>query len=218
MITNIDISKRNSFFIIVFGCLIYNLFKYQNYILITLSIIVAFAYLYSKNIKTPQTKRIIIEKNDIKRLIEEFTNMKYVNPSENFILLNEKPKVFKYIYIKPIFFDKIYELRFIRKYSKESILQIIVILEKFLKIFYNILSERYPIEGNIDYMKDLHYEMKNLRLVIHKHIPTYSKRIHRFGKKSLRNVVDKNFEEILKLMKDKIDIVISLINEKKINL
>lgn len=216
MITNIDISKRNSFFIIVFGCLIYNLFKYQNYTLITLSIIVAFAYLYSKNIKTQTKKKI--EKKDIKKLIEEFTDIKYVNPSENFILLNEKPKVFKYIYIKPIFFDKIYELRFIRKYSKESILQIIVILEKFLKIFYNILSERYPIEGNIDYMKDLHYEMKNLRLVIHKHIPTYSKRIHRFGKKSLRNVVDKNFEEILKLMKDKIDIVISLINEKKINL
>lgn len=216
MILNIDFSKKNVFFIIVFGCLIYNLFKYQNYILITLSILVFFAYLYSKNIKTQTKKKI--EKKDIKKLIEEFTDIKYVNPSENFVLLDEKPKIFKYIYIKPIFFDKIHELRFIRKYSAESILQIVVILEKFLKIFYNILSERYPIEGNIDYMKDLHYEMKNLRLVIHKHIPSYSKRIHRFGKKSLRNVVDENFEEILKLMKDKIDIVISLINEKKINL
>ena len=216
MILNIDFSKKNVFFIIVFGCLIYNLFKYQNYILITLSILVFFSYLYSKNIKTQTKKKI--EKKDIKKLIEEFTDIKYVNPSENFVLLDEKPKIFKYIYIKPIFFDKIHELRFIRKYSAESILQIVVILEKFLKIFYNILSERYPIEGNIDYMKDLHYEMKNLRLVIHKHIPSYSKRIHRFGKKSLRNVVDENFEEILKLMKDKIDIVISLINEKKINL
>ena len=216
MILNIDFSKKNVFFIIVFGCLIYNLFKYQNYILITLSILVFFSYVYSKNIKT-QTKNKI-EKTYIKKLIEEFTDIKYVNPSENFVLLDEKPKIFKYIYIKPIFFDKIHELRFIRKYSAESILQIVVILEKFLKIFYNILSERYPIEGNIDYMKDLHYEMKNLRLVIHKHIPSYSKRIHRFGKKSLRNVVDENFEEILKLMKDKIDIVISLINEKKINL
>lgn len=216
MILNIDFSKKNVFFIVVFGCLIYNLFKYQNYILITLSILVFFAYLYSKNIKTQTKKKI--EKKDIKKLIEEFTDIKYVNPSENFVLLDEKPKIFKYIYIKPIFFDKINELRFIRKYSAESILQIVVILEKFLKIFYNILSERYPIEGNIDYMKDLHYEMKNLRLVIHKHIPSYSKRIHRFGKKSLRNVVDENFEEILKLMKDKIDIVISLINEKKINL
>lgn len=216
MILNIDFSKKNVFFIIVFGCLIYNLFKYQNYILITLSILVFFSYVYSKNIKTQTKKKI--EKTDIKKLIEEFTDIKYVNPSENFVLLDEKPKIFKYIYIKPIFFDKIHELRFIRKYSAESILQIVVILEKFLKIFYNILSERYPIEGNIDYMKDLHYEMKNLRLVIHKHIPSYSKRIHRFGKKSLRNVVDENFEEILKLMKDKIDIVISLINEKKINL
>tara|TARA_Y100000389_G_scaffold186685_1_gene207311 strand:+ start:6998 stop:7648 length:651 start_codon:yes stop_codon:yes gene_type:complete len=216
MILNIDFSKKNVFFIVVFGCLIYNLLKYQNYILITLSILVFFAYLYSQNIKTQTKKKI--EKKDIKKLIEEFTDVKYVNPSQNFVLLDEKPKVFKYIYIKPIFFDKIHELRFIRKYSAESILQIVVILEKFLKIFYNILSERYPIEGNIDYMKDLHYEMKNLRLVIHKHIPSYSKRIHRFGKKSLRNVVDENFEEILKLMKDKIDIVISLINEKKINL
>jgi hypothetical protein len=217
MILNINFSNKNIFFAIVFGCMIYNLFKYQNYILITLSIIIYFVYLYSQNIKTPQTKKKI-EKQDIKKLIEEFSNTNYVNPSENFVLLDEKPKVFKYIYIKPLFFNKIHELRFIRKYSAESILQIIVILEKFLKIFYNILSERYPIEGNIDYMKDLYNEMKILQIVIHKHIPTYSKRIHRFGKKSLRNVVDENFKEILKLMKVKIDIVISLINEKKINL
>jgi hypothetical protein len=67
-------------------------------------------------------------------------------------------------------------------------------------------------------MKDLHNEMKKLQKVVHKHIPTYSKRIYRFGKKSLRNVVDENFQDILDMMKVKIDIVISLINEKKINL
>lgn len=216
MILDIDFSNKNIFFAIVFGCMIYNFFKYQNYILITLSIIICFAYLYSHNIEI-QTKKTI-KKTDIKKLIEEFTNINYVNPSENFVLLDEKPKKFKYIFIKPILFNKIYELRFLRKYSKESILQIIVILEKFLKIFYNILSNRYAIEGNIDYMKDLHNEMKKLQIVIHKHIPTYSKRIHRFGKTSLRTVVDENFKEILKLMKDKIDIVMSLINEKKINL
>lgn len=216
MILNIEFTNKNIFFAIVFGCMIYNLFKYQNYILITLSIIAYLAYIYLQTNKTQ--KKETIKKTDFKKLIEEFNEIPYVNPSENFVLLDEKPKIFKYIFIKPVFFDKIYELRFIRKYSKESILQIIVILEKFLKIFYNILSERYPIEGNIDYMKDLHQEMKNVKLVLHKHIPTYSKRIHRFGKRSLRNVVDENFEEILKLMKDKIDIVLSLINEKKINL
>lgn len=216
MIINIDFMKENVFFTIVFGCMMYNLLKYQNYILITICILVYIGYIYSQNIKGSKNKQI--DRQQIKKFIEEFKTISYVNPSENFVLLDEKPKLYKYFFIKPIFFDNIYKLRFIRKYSEVSILQMIVILEKFLKIFYNILSKRYSIEGNIDHMKDLHTEMKKLQKVIHKHIPTYSKRIYRFGKKSLRNVVDENFQDILELMKVKIDIVISLINEKKINL
>ena len=216
MIINLDFMKENVFFTIVFGCMMFNLLKYQNYILITICIMTYVGYIYKQNIKG--TKKNRVDKKKMYKLIEEFNTILYVNPSENLILLEEKPKLYKYLFIKPIFFENIYELRFIRKYSEVSILQIIVILEKFLKIFYNILSKRYTIEGNLDHMKDLHNEIKKLKIVIHKHIPTHSKRIYRFGKKSLRNVVDENFEDILKLMKYKIDIVISLINEKKINL
>lgn len=216
MIINIDFMKENVFFTIVLGCMMYNLLKYQNYILITICTLVYLGYIYSQNIK--RSKKNGNDRRKIKELIEDFKTISYVNPSENLILLDEKPKLYKYLFIKPIFFDKIYELRFIRKYSEVTILQIIVILEKFLKIFYNILSKRYSIEGNIDHMKDLHNEMKKLQKVVHKHIPTHSKRIYRFGKKSLRNVVDENFQDILDMMKVKIDIVISLINEKKINL
>ena len=209
-----EINKNQFFFVICLGCIIFNIIIYKNYnfTIICLAIYV----LYKHNCRLSKKKNTMNGK-DLSYLMDKYEREHYVNPSDN-ILLNTVPRKFKYIFIKPTFLQPIHELRFIKQYSNEIIPQMIVILERFLKIFYNILSERYSKKYNLDHMKDLHREMQKIQSVAKMNVPRYSTNIHRFGNVPLYEVIDKNFSTIAQNMKKKIDIVLSLVNEKKLNL
>lgn len=213
---SIQLSEQQMFFVFFFMCLLYNLIIHKNLVLLTLCVVVFFFGLRNQNLLTSSNNKRISKKT-VLNLIERFENNHYTNPTNN-VLLNTLPKSFRYLFVKPVFLQPLYELRFIRQYGNESFIQIFVILERFLKIFYNILSKRYDVKYNIDHLKDLHGDMKVVKNNIMISIPKYSSNIHRFGDTSLISVVDKNFDIILLQMRKKIDIILSLINEKNLHL
>lgn len=151
------------------------------------------------------------KKTRIKQIIENFTNHNFNFDSYS---LYRFPKKFKYIYIKSDFIDNLINIRFVNIYNKEAYMKIFIILEKFLKTFYNIITNRYDKLTNLDTMKDLHQELKKIQAELNLSTPSFSNRIKRFGKKSLHHVINDNIINIQNQMMQKINLVQALIEGK----
>ena len=179
---------------------------HKNYFLFFLLISLFFSFQYTRP-KYDQSEK----KTKIKNIIENFDNTIFNFDSYD---LYRFPKRFKYIYIKPDFYDDLINMRFISTYNKEAFMKMFIIIEKFLKTFYNIITNRYHKLSKLHTMKDLHQEFKKIHRELELSTPFYSKTIKRFGSKNLHHVINDNMLSIEKLMLNKIHIIQALIDGK----
>ena len=131
-------------------------------------------------IRNPSNTDKVKHHNEVKQYIEDIeqTVISHTTPQ---MLLETVYKVHKPL--KSLRFIKnnkeatllVYYLRFLMIYDKEGYLDIIVYLEWFLKVHFNIMIEKYDVETNFVILKDIRREILNALQASWYNIPNVSK-------------------------------------------
>jgi len=149
----------------------------------------------------------------VKKIIEGFDTDSIAS---NLYDIYKLPKKFKYIFIKADILSNLIELFFVQKFNNELYIKMYVLLEKFLRLFYNSIINRYDGKMSLDRMQQLYEEFKEFRDELKMNVPITSKNIKRFGDKTLHNIIDKNMNDISKFMLKKIRLLKRSLNDGKI--
>lgn len=110
---------------------------------------------------------------------KELDNIDTVNDlildSNDIYPIYKKPKKFLFIkkddYLKKI----IYDLRFIKKYDRGDYIKLIILIENFLKIYYNLIIDRYDIDY-VDVLLDVRKEILNVMYNFKVDAPQYNRK------------------------------------------
>ena len=191
--------------------LVYNLLKFQNYLFIFMITLVLTVVFYVKNPKIFKTFTKREEKRMVNEIIESFELKSLTTDMYDIYKL---PKKFKYIFIKSDILKNLINLKFSYKFNKEVYTKIYIILERFLKIFYNGITDRLDKVQILETMKQLHNDMQRYAEELKMNVPLVSKNIQRFGNKTLHQVIDENMKSIDKFMTNKIVIMKALVDKK----
>ena len=204
-----DLFQNKFLVILLVLCMLYNLYTYQNYILITILLLSIWLLFYNNS---DVLDKVSNEKKRVKQIIEGFA---IDNIMSNVYTVDKMPKIFKYIFIKSTILQNLINLRFVQKFNEETYIKIFILLEMFLKLFYKSIIGYKDKQTTLDSMIQMHLEMKQYKDELKLNVPLVSKHIKRFGKKTLHEVIHQNMNRIEVFMSNKIKILkTSLIDQK----
>ena len=194
--------------VIVVFSLSYSLFMYKNYlfVFVVAMLLTVFAY-QNPDVLSKHQK----QKREISKIIESFDLEEF---GTNLYDIYKRPKSFKYMFVKPDILENLLTLNFTRKFNKELYTKTFVVLEKFLKMYYNAITDRIDKKMALDTITDLHKEFKSYRDEMKMNVPIMAKHIKRFKDQTLHHVIDENYLKIDKFMKKKIQILRASIEDK----
>jgi hypothetical protein len=206
---NSIVSFKTVFYISILFALIYNIMYYKNTTLIFIIIVISVFYFYSMKVQAKHNLEKQLQHSNINKIIEnfeiDFENMKYI-PSEIYEVF-KKPKKFKYLQLNKIFNINLLELQFLEKLDKYAYFEIFVVVEYFLKFYYQALM-------NIN-KNDIQAKLENMILLRKKVVILFDEikiMISRSRKNFiLENKVEKIIKKILQSMKTKISVIKKLI-------
>lgn len=176
-ITNLRNSQIVLYFIGVFIVLyLYIINKSDNasnFFIITMIVI---SFLINNHSKTDKIKK----QNEVNKYIEDIeqTVVTHSTPqmiSETVFRIHKPLKSLRFIKNNKEAIQLIYYLRFLMIYDREGYLDIIVYLEYFLKIHFNVMIDKYDIETNFVILKDIRREILNALQATSYNIPNISK-------------------------------------------
>ena len=156
------------FFIII--AFIYNIIVHQSKIVV-LSMFIILFYLFNlydiqNKIKNKDFKNkddLIIEysKDFIDTKLDKFKNKDFFIDSLNIYPIYKNPKKFLFLKEDQYLQKIIYNMRFIETYDKGDYFKLIILIEHFLKTYYNIIIDRYDSD-QIDILLDTRKEILNI--------------------------------------------------------
>jgi len=145
----------NYYFAILILALIYFIISNKNpSILISIIIIIIIGSFYYTRINTHHNEIKNKFENKIKTITDDIKDRTYVNNDKNFIL-NIFPSKLKYIRNDPYLLDLILNIRFIKVFDKTRYTNIVIYIEKFIKVYIYMLSNRYDINIHFQTFIDL---------------------------------------------------------------
>lgn len=184
------------FIIIAFA---YNIVVYRSnlVIIVMFVIILYFMYLYDfqnrfTNKDFKNIDEIITDHSQefINKELELIQEDEYYIDSNDIYPIYKKPKKFLFLK-KDKYLEKIlYDLRFIQKYDKGDYLKLIILIENFLKTYYNLIIDRYDIDY-IDILLDIRKEILNIMYNFKVDAPQYDKK-----NRYVHNVIQDNIVKI----------------------
>jgi hypothetical protein len=182
--------------------ILFNLFFYRNYVFVFFCTLVILVYLYDTMFKT---KTMYSKKNKLELLLKQI-RLEELSSDKHVAL--RVPRRFRYLLVTDELSSPIVKLKFLNRYYEESFVRIVVLLEKFLKRYYRIITKRSDLI-QIENMKDLYEEILSTEEEIYLNVPEYERHSK---KKNLHRTVHEEFRHIQKNLKQKLRLVLSLRN------
>lgn len=105
-------------------------------------------------------------------------------------------------------------LRFTRRFEVGFHEEIRAITERFMRIYYNVLVNRFDARTNLDILRDLYEEMGALHERVPLVIPQFSNKFYRYGSESLHDVAYAHLRPLLRIMRGKIKRVVGRVRKK----
>ena len=187
---------------------IFHIAYYNKLNIISIFLIMYLLYVFQHKV-IMQKKAVNDKQQNIKQKIQRIIKSFYITQVESSNMDVKIPTRYKYLFIKPDLLPILYRLRFVRNFTEESYMIMFVILERFYKVYYNIIIERYDIENNIGRLKAFYENMKELKDHMLFSVPKKSKNIRGFVS-PLDIVIKENIDMILSNMKSKLNLLLSL--------
>ena len=190
------------FFLIIFNIVFYRKLNIVH-ILLALYLAVSFRTYYSGP-REDRVKKVSIRKK-ILSIISKF-KLDSVNSS---MMRLTVPKTFRYMFVKSDLLGELIQIHFIKRFSEEIYIRLFILIELFLRLYYNVIIDKYAVSDGLDQMKIYYEEIEELKGEIKMNIPIKSKHIRGFST-TLHNVSDTTVDIILQNLKKKINIIDSL--------
>lgn len=164
-ITNLRNKQIISYFIIIFIVLYLYIFNNQennnasNFFILSIIVI---GFLINNHSKTDNIKK----QNELNQYIKDIEETVITHSTPQMVLetvykLHKPLKSLRFIKNNKEAIQLIYYLRFLMIYDREGYLDLIVYLEYFLKLHFNIMIEKYDVETNFVILKDIRREILN---------------------------------------------------------
>jgi hypothetical protein len=181
--------------------IVFNLYTYRNYLFVSICVGLILVFVYSTFFKH---KTKYAQEKNLKHILKGI-KLKQLS-GDNHVTL-KVPKKFPYLLITDTLNESLFNLRFLNRYYEESFVRIVVLLESFLKIYYNIITYKYD-PSRLENMKDLYESFLIVTDEIYMNIPKYK----RNSKKDYHVIVNRETRRIKKIMMQKIKVILSLRN------
>ena len=178
-------NSQYSLILFIIIAFLYNIIVYRSNLNVFIMLII---FLYFLNLYDFQDRIGNKEFNNKDDVILEYTEnfidkeLDNIDTANDLILdsndiypIYKKPKKFLFIkkddYLKKI----IYDLRFIKKYDRGDYIKLIILIENFLKIYYNLIIDRYDIDY-VDVLLDVRKEILNVMYNFKVDAPQYNRK------------------------------------------
>lgn len=178
-------NSQYSLILFIIIAFLYNIIVYRSNLNVFIMLII---FLYFLNLYDFQDRIGNKDFNNKDDVILEYTEnfidkeLDKIDTVNDFILdsndiypIYKRPKKFLFIkkddYLKKI----IYDLRFIKKYDRGDYIKLIILIENFLKIYYNLIIDRYDIDY-VDVLLDVRKEILNVMYNFKVDAPQYNRK------------------------------------------
>jgi hypothetical protein len=197
-----DILKKYSYFLIILALIYYILSKNNSSILLTIIIIIiAFYYINSyikdndEQFKADGIKKIEKIRNEMKDIVELTTDNFYIkknNKNVKFLIKNKE------------FMDILFNIRFIKKFDKTRYSNMIINMDKIMKIYIYILADRYDTNTYLPIFTDIKNNVIEIFYSLIFVVPNQFKHIYGFDPQT---EIDKSLTDFRNKIKDMLTVI-----------
>lgn len=199
--------------LILLALIFYIISKFSPTILLSIMIIIYFYVYIDNNIKRNIENNNNIEAIKEKTLKSEVDDVKEIN-TDNFVIYKDNKSInnVKHLIKNKEFVNILYNIRFIKKFDKTRYTNLIIYMNKLMKIYIYILTDRYDINVYLPIFNDIRNDILEYFYSLIFVIPDKFKHIYGFSPQS---EIDKSLNEFREKVKD---MLIILTNYGKIGM
>jgi hypothetical protein len=197
-----DILNRYSYIIIILAIIYYILSKNKSSILLSIIIIIIAFYYVNNYIKENDIKykTDIVKKEET--IIEEVKDI--VELSTDNFYINKNNKNVKYLIKNKEFMNILFNIRFIKKFDKTRYSNMIIYMDKLMKIYIYILADRYDINTYLPIFTDIKNSIIEIFYSLIFVVPNKFKHIYGFDPQI---EIDKSLIEFRTKIKDMLTVI-----------
>jgi len=189
-------------YIIILAIIYYMLNKNKSSILLSIIIIIIVFYYINNNIKENDVKNTKIRnikeetiKNEVKDIVEINSNNFYINKND---------KNAKFLIKNTEFMDILFNIRFIKRFDKTRYSNMIINMDKLMKIYIYILADRYDINVHLPLFNDIKNNIIEIFYSLIFVVPNKFKHIYGFDPQV---EIDNSLDKFRKKVKDMITVI-----------
>ena len=197
-----DILNRYSYIIIILAIIYYILSKNKSSILLSIIIIIIAFYYVNNYIKETDTKYKTDTIKKEEKIIKEVKDI--VELSTDNFYINKNNKNAKYLIKNKEFMDILFNIRFIKKFDKTRYSNIIIYMDKLMKIYIYILADRYDINIYLPIYTDIKNSIIEIIYSLIFVVPNKFKHIYGFDPQV---EIDKSLSEFRIKIKDMLTVM-----------
>ena len=197
-----DILKKYSYILIILAVIYYILSKNKSSILLTIIIIIIAFYYIDSYIKDNDTqfkadgiKKVEKIQNEMKDIVELTTDNFYIkknNKNVKFLIKNKE------------FMDILFNIRFIKKFDKTRYSNMIINMDKIMKIYIYILADRYDTNTYLPIFTDIKNNVIEIFYSLIFVVPNQFKHIYGFDPQT---EIDKSLTDFRNKIKDMLTVI-----------
>ena len=196
------LSDQYYYIVILFAMLFYILSKRESPILLTIIILFAVFYYYNTyrkdneaQLKAENSRKEDKIRDEVKDVVELATDNFYIHKNN---------KEIKYLLKNKEFMDILFNIRFIKRFDKTRFSNMIVNMDKLMKIYVYILADRYDTNTYLPIFNDIKNNIYEIFYSLIFVVPNQFKHIYGFDPQT---EIDKSLSDFRKKIKDMLTVI-----------
>lgn len=197
-----DILNRYSYIIIILAIFYYILSKNKSSILLSIILIIIAFYYINNYIKENDSKYTADTINKEKKILNEVKDIVELSTDNFYISKNNKDV--KFLIKNKEFMDILFNIRFIKKFDKTRYSNMIINMDKVMKIYMYILADRYDINTYLPIFTDIKNNILEIFYSLIFVVPNKFKHLYGFDPQV---EIDKSLSDFRTKIKDMITVI-----------
>ena len=197
-----DILNRYSYIIIILAIFYYILSKNKSSILLSIILIIIAFYYINNYIKENDSKYATDTKKKEEKILNEVKDIVELSTDNFYISKNNKDV--KFLIKNKEFMDILFNIRFIKKFDKTRYSNMIINMDKIMKIYMYMLADRYDINTYLPIFTDIKNNILEIFYSLIFVVPNKFKHIYGFDPQV---EIDKSLSDFRTKIKDMLTVI-----------
>ena len=196
------LSNQYYYIVILFAILFYILSKHESSILLTIIILFAVFYYYNSYRKDNEAQFKAGNNRKEEKIRDEVKDVVELDTDNFYIHKNNKE--IKYLVKNKEFMDILFNIRFTKRFDKTRFSNMIVNMDKLMKIYVYILADRYDANTYLPIFNDIKNNIYEIFYSLIFVVPNQFKHIYGFDPQT---EIDKSLSDFRKKIKDMLTVI-----------